>query len=150
MMATEVLLMADVTDLGSEGDVVTVANGYARNYLIPKQLAAPVTEATRRRLAKIREQREATRKAELSDARAMAAKFTNASVTIPVKTGEEGKMYGSVTSSDIADALQQQGIEIDRHSLVLEHGIKELGVFDVPVKLHADVEATVKVWVVEE
>ncbi len=149
-MATEVLLMANVTDLGSEGDVVTVADGYARNYLIPKDLAAPVTEATRRRLGKIREQREATRKAELADARTMAAQFANASVTIPVKTGEEGKMYGSVTTSDIAEALKSQGIDVDRHSLVLEHGIKELGVFNVPVKLHTDVEATVKVWVVEE
>jgi large subunit ribosomal protein L9 len=150
MMATEVLLMANVTDLGSEGDVVTVADGYARNYLIPQELAAPVTEATRRRLAKIRVRRQATRKAELADARATAARFKNASVTIPVKTGEEGKMYGSVTTIDIAEALKSQGIDVDRHSLVLEHGIKELGVFDVPVKLHTDVEATVKVWVVEE
>lgn len=149
-MATEVLLMANVADLGAEGDIVTVADGYARNYLIPKQLAAPVTEATRRRLAKIREHREVERKAKLADAKATAAQFTGASVTIAVKTGEEGKMYGSVTTSDIVDALKQQGMEIDRHSLDLEHGIKELGVFDVPVKLHSDVEATVKVWVVEE
>ena len=85
-MATEVFLMADVADLGVEGDVVTVADGYARNYLIPKQLGAPVTDATRRRLAKIQREREVAREANLAEARKLATKLSGVSVTIPMKT----------------------------------------------------------------
>ncbi len=149
-MATEVLLMSDVKGLGSEGDVVTVADGYARNYLVPQNLAASVTEATRRRLAKLQKEREVQRKAALSDAHQRAEQLKDVSVTIPVKTGEESKLYGSVTSTDIVTALKDQGLELDRHDLLLPEPIKELGVFDVTVKLHAEVAATIKVWVVEE
>jgi len=149
-MTMEVLLMTDVPGLGSEGDIVKVADGYGRNYLLPRDLAAPVTEATRRRLQKMREEREARQKEEIESARAMAAKLANASCTIPVKVGEEEQMYGSVTTSDIVESLQSQDIELDRHSLVMDGPIRELGVYDVAVRLHPEVEATVKVWVVEE
>ena len=149
-MATEVLLMADVADLGAEGDVVTVSDGYARNYLFPQKLAAQVSEATRRRLAKLREQRESKHQAELAEARALAEKLEKASCTLTVKTGDDGKMFGSVTAAHIGDALKTQGIEIDKHSLLLEAPIKDLGVYDVKIKLNAEVQATVKVWVVEE
>ena len=149
-MATEVLLMVDVEDLGSEGDVVKVADGYARNYLLPKKLAAPVTEATRRRLAKLQQERETKRRLALEEARQMANRLEGVSCTLAVKTSEDGKLYGSVTPADIADALAQQGVKLDRHVFVLEGPVKELGVFDVPVRLHPEVETTVKVWVVEE
>jgi large subunit ribosomal protein L9 len=149
-MATEVLLMSDVANLGREGDVVKVADGYARNYLLPKKLAAPVAEATRRKLAKIRQQREANREAELASARELAAKLQGVSVTIAVKTGTEDKLFGSVSAASITDAVTAQGIELPKHAIQLEHPIKELGVFDVKAKLHAEVEATIKVWVVEE
>ncbi len=149
-MATEVFLMVDVPDLGSEGDVVTVADGFARNYLLPKKLAAPVTEATRRRFAKAKVEREAARAAVLADAKKRAARLEGVSCTIAVKTVEDGKLYGSVGVGDIETALKQQGVEIDRQALVLETPFKELGVFDVPVRLHADVQASVKVWIVEE
>ena len=97
------------------------------------------------------ERRVAERKAQLSDARAMAGKLANVSCTITVKTGEDDKLYGSVTNADIAKALSEQGIEIDRHTIVLEDGpIRELGVFDVKVKLHSEVDAVVKVWIVGE
>lgn len=142
--------MADVADLGAEGDVVTVADGYARNYLLPKGLAAPVTEATRRQLAKIQRDRNAQEKAELEAAQQMVAKLNDVSCTITVKTADDEKLYGSVTAGDIADALKEQGLDIDRHSLILEAPIKELGVFDVGVKLHHDAEAKIKIWVVEE
>ncbi len=148
-MAIEVFLMADVPDLGIEGDVVTVANGYARNYLLPRKLAAPVTDATRRQLAKLQREREATRKADLEAAQARVARIENASCTIPVKA-DEGKLYGSVTPADIEAALKSQGVDLDRDMLQLEAPIKELGVYDVVVKLHAEVETTIKVWVVEE
>lgn len=146
----EVLLMADVKDVGAEGDVVRVAEGFARNYLLPKKLAAPVNETTRRRLAKLRQAREEENRVKLAAARELAGRLGGVSCTIPVKVGEGEKMYGSVTSADLADALKAQGVELDRHLIVLEAPIKELGVFNVPIRLHPDVEATVKVWVVEE
>lgn len=149
-MATEILLMADVKDLGAEGDVVKVADGYARNYLFPKNLGAPVTEATRRRLAKLRVEREAKQKAALEAAKKMAARLEGVSCTIPVKTGEDDRLYGSVTAGNIVEALKEQGVELDKNALVMEHPLKDLGVFDIPVRLHPEVETTVKVWVVEE
>jgi large subunit ribosomal protein L9 len=149
-MATEVLLMTDVENLGKEGDVVTVSEGYARNYLLPRKLAAPVTDATRRRLAKFQRERAKTREAELATFQALAAKLQNVSCTIAVKTGEGERLYGSVTAAEILRVLKEQGIELDRHTVVLEHPLKELGVYDVSVKLHPQVEATIKVWVVEE
>ena len=149
-MAMEVLLMTDVKDLGAEGDVVTVADGYARNYLLPRKCAAPVTEATRRQLAKKQRMRESEQKTVLEAARAAAARLTNVSVTIPVKIGGDGQMYGSVSVSDIAKALEEQGKALDKNSLEMEKPIKELGVFEVKVRLHPEVEAAIKVWVVEE
>ena len=149
-MATEVFLMADVADLGVEGDVVTVADGYARNYLIPKQLGAPVTDATRRRLAKIQREREVAREANLAEARKLATKLSGVSVTIPMKTIEGEKLYGSVSEVEIADALKTQGFEIERSAVELEEHIKELGVSEVTIKLQPEVSATIKVWIVEE
>lgn len=149
-MSVEVILMSDVKDLGAEGDVVRVANGYARNFLIPQKLAAPVTEATRRRLAKIRQEREVQRQKALETARTVANALGKASYTIRVKVGAEEKLFGSVTNADIAAVLHEQGFEVDRHAIVLEEPIRELGVYDVPVKLHPEVVATVKLWIVEE
>ena len=149
-MATEVLLMDDVADLGEQGDVVTVSDGYARNYLLPRKLAAPVTEATRRRLVKLQKEREVQRKLELDRAQAQAARQAGVSCTITVKASEGDHLYGSVTAADIAKALGDQGIPTDRHAVLLDQPIKELGCYDIKLKLHPKVEGTVKVWVVEE
>src|SRR6056297_2059223 len=127
-MAIEVLLMQDIENLGAEGEVVKVSEGYARNYLLPRDMAAPVTEGTRRRLAKIQREREEANQRELEGAQELANRLQAISCTISVKTGEDDKMYGSVTSQDIADVLKEQGIEIDRHKLQLDEPIKELGV----------------------
>lgn len=148
-MDKEFLLMANVADLGAEGDVVKVSEGYARNYLLPKKLAAPVTPATRKRLEKIQKVREISRKAELEAARALAEKLAKVSCTITMKAKDE-KLYGSVSVNDIAAALKAGGVEVDKSIILLAEPIKELGVFEVKVKLHADVEASIKVWVVEE
>ena len=139
-----------MAELGAEGEIVTVSDGYARNYLFPRKLAAPATEATKRRLAKMRGERETKRAAEIAGAREMAKKLEKISCTITVKTGEDDKLFGSVTTGHIADVLKTQGVDIDKHSLQLDAPIKELGVYDVKVKLHADVEGSVKVWVVQE
>jgi len=149
-MSKEVILMADVDGLGIEGDVVKVADGYARNYLLPKSLAAPVTEATRRRLEKKRAEREAQMAAEREAAETLAKKVEGTSCTITVKTGEEGKLFGSVTSMDIVGSLKTQGVEVDKSQVDLPEPIRELGVFNVPVKLSAGIQAMVKIWVVEE
>lgn len=149
-MAIEILLMSDVEGLGTEGQVVRVAEGYARNYLIPRKLGAPVTDATRRRLAKIQQAREATRKEEVEKARTTAAAIEKGSYTITVKVGEGEKLFGSVTTADISKALESQGFKIDKHAIILDAQIKELGVYEVKVKVHPQVESLIKVWVVQE
>jgi large subunit ribosomal protein L9 len=149
-MAREVLLMNDIEGLGAEGDVLEVAEGYARNYLLPRGLAAPVTEATRRGLEKRRAQREAQQAEQRQNAEGLGRALNQASVTLTVKAGEEGKLFGSVTSADIRDALAEQGFELDRRQIALDEALRELGVYTVGVRLHPEVEASVKVWVVEE
>ncbi|MBU0676774.1 MAG: 50S ribosomal protein L9 [Verrucomicrobia bacterium] len=149
-MVKEVILMADVDGLGDQGDVVKVADGYARNFLLPKNLAAPVTEATRRKLEVKRKQQEEALVAGLSAAQKLAAAISAASCTITVKTGEEGKLFGSVSSADIAENLKQQGLTVDKLKIDLPEPLRELGVFNVGVKLHPEVAAEIKVWVVEE
>jgi large subunit ribosomal protein L9 len=149
-MATEILLMKDVEGLGAEGDVVKVHDGYARNFLLPRGMGAPVSDGMRRKLEKSRRVRDAERKQKLEAAQNMANVLRTISCTIPVKVGENEKLFGSVGNGDIAASLKAQSIEIDRHLIVLDEPIRELGVYDVPVKLHPDVEAAVKVWVVEE
>jgi large subunit ribosomal protein L9 len=149
-MATEVILMDAVKDLGKEGEVVKVKDGYARNFLFPKNLAAPVTEGTRRQLAKLQQERaEAAAKA-TEVARQTAAKLDGVSVTLTVKTSDGEHLYGSVGAADIVDALAAQGIDVAREAVVLPEPIKELGVLDVTIRLDAGVEAAIKVWVVEE
>jgi large subunit ribosomal protein L9 len=149
-MSKEVVLMADVQGLGAQGDVVRVAEGYARNFLLPRKLAAPVTEATRRQLAKVRKIREEQDVKELEVAQNLVKSVEQVSCTIPVKSGEGGKLFGSVTATDIVSALKTQGIEIDKHQVDLPEPIRELGVFNIPIKVHPKVQATLKIWVVEE
>lgn len=149
-MSVEMILMQDVKDLGTAGQVVKVSDGYARNYLLPRNLAAPVTEATRRQLAKLQVQREAERKVAVEKAKNLAASIQKGSYTITVKVGEGEKLFGSVTNNDILKKLSEQGFELDKHAVELEAPIKELGAYDVKVKVHPEVEALIKVWVVQE
>lgn len=149
-MAKELMLVSDVPGLGIEGDLVKVADGYARNYLLPRKLATPVTAMSRRQLELRRAKRDERLRTEREQAEVLVTRMTDASVTLPVKAGPEGKLYGSVGTADIAAALEKQGFEIDRHKLVLKEPLKELGVFDVPLKLHPELQTTVKVWIVEE
>jgi large subunit ribosomal protein L9 len=149
-MSIQVVLMADVKDLGSEGDIVAVSSGYARNYLFPRELAAVVTPETQKRVEKIKRVKEVARQAEVEAARKLAEKMSGASCTIPVKAGEADQLFGSVTDADIAKALHAMGFEVDKEQVQIEKPIKALGVYDVPVRIHAEVNATVKVWVVEE
>ncbi|NCC51606.1 MAG: 50S ribosomal protein L9 [Spartobacteria bacterium] len=149
-MSKEVFLMADIPDLGREGDVVKVADGYARNYLMPKKLAAPVTSATKRQLEKKQRERSVREASELEGANALARTIEQASCTIAVKTGPEGKLFGSVSVADVVANLKEQGITLDKHQIEMPDAIRETGVFKLTVKVHPKVQCALKVWVVEE
>ncbi len=145
----DIILMADVDELGRMGQKVSVARGYARNYLIPKGMAAIATPGAQKVVEekmRLRQVRDSRRK---SDAQQMAADLKELSCTISVQADEDEKLFGSVSARDISDALTEQEHNFDHKQIELEEPIKQLGVYSVPLKLHAEVEITVKVWVVK-
>lgn len=146
----QVILKKDVADLGHAGELVTVKPGFARNYLIPQGIAFLATEGNLRRFEEERRQIEQSAEREREQATVMAAKLEGQSLTFMVRAGDEGRLFGSVTSADIAESLASAGLEVDRRIIRLEDPIKDLGVYDVAIRLHADVEPTIKVWVVAE
>ena len=146
----KVVLRQSVEKLGLLGDVIEVKDGYARNYLIPQKIAYPATEGYLKTLEEEKKQLVRRQEKEQQAAEKLAADLEKISVTIPVKVGEEDKLYGTVTAQMIADALAEKGIQIEKRKIDLEDQIKTLGVYDVEVKLHAGVAAKVKVWVVKE
>ena len=146
----EIILREPIENLGGRGDVVLVANGYARNYLLPRKLALPVTEANRRQVERERVAAEAREAVDRQDARSVAARIAAAECVIARRVGGTGTLYGSVTSADIAESLEGQQLVVDKRRIVLTEPIKELGDFVVPVKLHRDVTADLKVTVVRE
>lgn len=150
-MATELLLLDDVMHLGKAGDVVKVADGYARNYLLPKNLGAPVTKNALRRLEKLRKEREEISRMRLAEAKAKAAQLADVVVTITAKAVDETRLYGSVTAADVIEALEKQTkVALDKSQLDLAEPFKEIGSFEVPVKLHQDLIQTIKVEIVAE
>jgi large subunit ribosomal protein L9 len=146
----EVILREHVDNLGRRGEIVKVADGYARNYLLPRRLALVATPGNRQQVERERAKFEAHEAEEKKIADALAARMGNVEVEISRRVGETEVLYGSVTASDIAEALGRQGFEIDRRKLHLQEPIKRLGEFDVPLRLHREVAATVKVRVVAE
>jgi large subunit ribosomal protein L9 len=146
----EVILREHVDTLGRRGDVVKVAAGYARNYLLPRNLALPVTEASRRQIAREREKAEARDAEERAAAEALGQRVSAIDISIARRVGENNTMYGSVTSADIADALKAKGFEVEKRKITLTEAIKSLGEHTVAVKVHRDVTADVKVKVVPE
>jgi len=144
----QVILVNDVEKLGRAGDIVKVAPGYARNYLLPKRIALEANVKNQRWMEQ-QKSRILKRAMELrTDAEGMAARLSSATVVIAKQAGEEDKLYGSVTSLEIAEKLAAQGIEIDKRKIVLQEPIRRLGEHEVTVKLHSDVEAQVRVQVV--
>jgi len=146
----EVILREHVDNLGRRGEVVKVADGYARNYLLPRKLALPVTEGNKKQIERERARLDAKEAEERSGAEALAARLAAIEITIARKVGETRALYGSVTTADIAEALAAKGVEIERRKVQLAEPIKQIGDVDVPVKLHRDVTATIKVHVVAE
>ena len=146
----EVILREHVDNLGRRGEIVKVADGYARNFLLPRKLALRATEGNKKQIERERDKFEAKEADEKRVAEALAGQIANVEVVIARKVGETEALYGSVTTADIADALAAKGFEIERRKLQLAEPIKQLGEFDVPVKLYRDVAAKVKVRVVAE
>jgi large subunit ribosomal protein L9 len=146
----EVILREHVDNLGRRGEIVKVADGYARNFLLPRKLALPATEGNKRQIERERAKFEAREADEKKVAEAMAARMGDLEVEISRRVGETEVLYGSVTTSDIAEALARKGFDLDRRKLQLPEPLKKLGEFDIPVRLHREVIAHVKVKVVAE
>ena len=146
----EVILREDVKSLGKAGELVRVKPGYARNYLLPQGLAFEATEGNKKRIAAETRARGARDRAERTEAERFAATLGAVALTLKGKAGEEGKLFGSITAQDIADALAAQGHQVDRRRIELEHPIKTVGHHTVAVRLHSEVHAEVRVSVVAE
>jgi len=146
----QVILRERLENLGNAGDVVDVKAGYARNYLIPQGLAFEATQANLRQIERERAQREKRETETINAARQRAASIEGVSLTFHARAGQEGKLFGSIGSADIAEKLAEQGIEVDRRQIELDEPIKTLGVTSVPIRLHAQVRPEVKVWVIQE
>jgi large subunit ribosomal protein L9 len=146
----EVILREHVDNVGRRGEVVKVADGYARNYLLPRKLALLATEGNKKQIERERAKFEAKEAEEQKVAQAIAERIASVEIEIARKVGESDVLYGSVTTSDVAEALEKKGFEIDRRKLVLQEPIKKLGESTIPIKLHRDVTAQVKVRVVAE
>jgi large subunit ribosomal protein L9 len=149
-MAVEILLMDQVEGLGIEGDIVKVADGYARNYLFPRGIATEVTEGKKRQIEKKRLERLTQLEKEKGAASELIKKIEGVECTIAVKVGDNGKLFGSVGIPQILEKLEEQNIELDKAKIILPTPLHELGVFDVVLKLHSEVTGTLKVWIVEE
>ena len=147
MKTTKLILRQDINKLGEAGEVVSVRAGYARNYLLPQGLAYEATEGNRKRIAAETRARAARLAAEKDGAEALAARLNAVTLALAGNAGEEGKLFGSITPSDIATALKAQGFEVDRRRIDLDHPIKSLGEHVVPIRLHPEVEANVRVTV---
>ena len=146
----EIILREDVQHLGKVGEVVKVKDGYARNFLLPKGLAYPATEANKKRIAVEGERVVKQRAAEKSAAETEATRLADVQLTFQVKVGEEKKLYGSITASDIQRRLEELGIHVDKRKIDLPEPIRELGEFKVGIKIHPDVRPEVRVTVVQE
>ena len=146
----KIILRQDYDPLGRMGDVVFVKDGYARNFLIPKQIAVTATPKNVKILEEEQKMLHRRQDKDRRHAETLAQEMETVSLTATVSVGEEDRVFGSVTAQTIADLLKEKGYEIDKRKILLDEPIKALGVYTVPLKLHADIEAKIRVWVVKE
>jgi large subunit ribosomal protein L9 len=146
----EVILRQAVEKLGNPGDIVSVSNGYARNFLLPRGVAYEATEGNKKRIAQEKARLEAAEAQRRETAQEYAKRLEEVSITFAARVGEEGKLFGSVTAADIAQQLEAQGYHVEKRQIDLHEPIKALGVYRVPIKLHADVKPEIKVWVIKQ
>lgn len=146
----KIILCQTIDRLGKTGDCVNVKEGYARNYLFPKNLAKEATPGNIKSLESLKKKQAIEDENKLKDARALAEKIAALSITISAKAGEEEKLFGAVTSDMVSKALEPEGISIDKKEIIIDDPIKKLGVYQIGVKLHPEVKATLRVWIVKE
>ena len=146
----EIILRQAVENLGKPGDVVKVKAGYARNYLLPHGLAYEATPGNLKRIQQERDRLDAAENERRAAAQGLAERIEQVSLTFSARVGEEGKLFGSVTATDIAQQLEGQGFHVEKRQIDLHEPIKALGVYRVPVRLHADVKPEVRVWVIKQ
>jgi large subunit ribosomal protein L9 len=142
------ILKSEVHNLGDAGDIVTVKPGYGRNFLLPRGLAIPATEGSVRQLEHHNQVADAIRRKNLQSSQQLKERLEGTAVSIRRETGEDDKLFGAVTNRDISDALAAEGITVDRRAIHLEEPIRSIGLFTVPVRLHRDVTASVRVYVI--
>ncbi len=145
----EIVLLQDVEQLGTAGSVVTVQPGFARNFLIPRGLAAPASAQQLKAVEEQARQRARRMKREKERAGVLKRKLEGRSLTLTLALGEHDKAFGAITTHDITEALRQDGIELDRRALVLEEPLKTLGIYEIPVRLHPEITASLKLWIVK-
>ena len=146
----EVILRQAVDNLGHTGDIVKVSAGYARNFLLPRGLAYEATPGNKKRLEQERARLEAAESERRGKAQDLAGRLEQVSLTFSARVGEEGKLFGSVTAADLAHELEKQGLHVEKRQIDLHEPIKALGVYRVPVRLHADVKPEIRVWVIKQ
>ena len=145
----EVILRQAVENLGKPGEVVKVSNGYARNYLLPRGVAFEATPGNLKRIQQERDRLEAAENERRTAAQGLATKLEQVQLTFSARVGDEGKLFGSVTSADVAQQLEAQGYHIEKRQIDLHEPIKALGVYRIPIRLHADVKPEIRVWVIK-
>ena len=146
----EIILRQAIENLGHPGDVVTVKNGYARNFLLPRGFAYEATPGNLKRIGAERGRLEAAESERRETASELAKRLEEVQLTFSARVGEEGKLFGSVTSADVAEQLAAQGFNIEKRLIDLHEPIKALGVYRVPVRLHADVKPEIRIWVIKQ
>ena len=146
----EIILRQSIENLGKPGDIVKVSPGYARNYLLPRGLAYEATPGNRKRIAMEKARLEAAEQERITAAQGLAERLENVQLTFSARVGDEEKLFGSVTTSDIAHQLQGQGFDIEKKQIDLHEPIKSLGVYKIPIRLHAEVKPEIKVWVIKQ
>jgi large subunit ribosomal protein L9 len=146
----KVILKQDNDKLGKTGDTVTVKDGYALNYLIPNNIAMKATKGNLKVLEELKKQREKKMRQEITDAETLAAELEKLTLEIKAKSGEDEKIFGSVTPQIISESLSQKGFNVDKKHIILEEPIKKLGIFTVEIKLNNNVKTNIKVWVVKD
>jgi large subunit ribosomal protein L9 len=145
----EVILRAAVENLGHPGDIVTVSPGYGRNYLLPRGLAYAATTGNKKRMEQERQRLETAEASRRTTAAQLGERLEQVSLTFAARVGDEGKLFGSVTAADIVHQLEGQGFHLEKRQIDLHEPIRSLGVYRVPIRLHADVKPEIKVWVIK-
>ena len=145
-----IILTQNLKDLGNIGDVVKVKDGYARNYLLPRQMAVAATGSNIKRMDKEKAKRQALYEEEKKQAQARAAEFAKVSLTVAVEVNDQEKLYGAVSEAEVFKAFEAEGQKVDKKAIIIEKPVEELGIFEVGVKLHPEVTAKVRLWVTKK